>query len=41
MASNVTSTGLERMWEDGELEILFTQHEGDEQKRKEGVELLS
>lgn len=29
------------MWEDRELEVLFTQHGGDEQKRKEGVEPLS
>lgn len=29
------------MWEDGELEALFTQHGSDEQKRKESVEPLS
>lgn len=29
------------MWEDGELEVLFTQHGSDEQKKKENVELLS
>lgn len=39
--SNVLSAGLERMWENRALGVIFTQHGGDEGRRKEGVEQLS